>query len=321
MLWGKGRPQTAHSDFANGGKYLQRAVTSVALLLSCALFALPASAKTPGARYCFGGWCHRVSTLAQTETLVGWRGYLLASFYDDCRRDRLNPCGLTSSGAVFHPDLPDNAASPLFPDGTVILAYNPKTGDASVLRITNAGPYSGDRKLDISRAGAERLGFKDVGIAHLVVSVLKSPTIEEATYVRRRIYPSVPGHLGKFENFDQAYARAMERLGREQPPSGPSSAPFNTGGAPHRELRKDLILKPRPAVSPYFARELVLLRVPPRPVTRARPVSMDESTEVEPRVPSANARVEAPADKEERDFGFGLRKFIAGGPLMVSGGE
>lgn len=319
MLWGKGRPQTALSDFVNRGKCLQRTGASAALLLSCALLALPASAKTPGARYCFGGWCHRVSTLAQTETLVGWRGYLLASFYDDCRRDRLNPCGLTSSGAVFHPDLPDNAASPLFPDGTIILAYNPKTGDASVLRITNAGPYSGNRKLDVSRAGAESLGFKEEGTAYLVVSVLKAPTIEEATYVRRRIYPSVPGHLGKFENFDRAYARALEKLGHEQSPET-ISIQANSSTGLHRDLPQDLMLKPRPAVSPYFARELVLLKVPPRPVARTRPMSISRSIEGETPAPGADAQGEAPAGGAERDFGVGLRKFIAGSPLMVSGG-
>jgi rare lipoprotein A len=30
-----------------------------------------AEAKSPGARYCFHGYCHRVGMLAQTDTLVG----------------------------------------------------------------------------------------------------------------------------------------------------------------------------------------------------------------------------------------------------------
>ena len=47
------------------------------------------------------------------------------------------------------------------------LAYNPKTGDPSVLRITNAGPYSGDRKLDVSRAAAEKLGSAIKAWRHL----------------------------------------------------------------------------------------------------------------------------------------------------------
>jgi len=316
MLWGKGRSLAARIDLANGGKHPLRAATFAALLLLCSHFALPASAKTPGARYCFGGWCHRVSTLAQTETFVGWRGYLLASFYDDCRRDRLNPCGLTSSGAAFRPDLPDNAASPLFPDGTVILAYNPKSGDASILRITNAGPYSGDRKLDVSRAGAESLGFKNEGVAHLVVSVLKSPTIEEATYVRRRVYPSVPGHLGKFENFDLAYAAAMEKLDLERPPTSYVSARVDPDAAPHRQLQEELILRPRPAISPYFARELVMLRVPPRPVTRMRPMSE------EPEAPNIDTGENSGASAGAGiDFGFGLRKFIGTARAMASGAQ
>lgn len=220
----------------------------------------PADAKSPGSRYCFHGLCHRVGTLAQTDTLVGWRGYLLASYYDSCRLDRLNPCGLTSSGAVFRPDLPDNAASPLLPDGTVILAYNPKTGDASVLRITNAGPYSGKRKLDVSRAAAEKLGFRSQGVAALVISVLQSPTEAEASYVRRRVYPSVPGHLGKYETFDKAIEAAQERLDvREDGEQQPADAADDIAA---------LVPKPRLAVSPSLTRELMMLRSPPRPVSR-----------------------------------------------------
>jgi peptidoglycan lytic transglycosylase len=274
------------------------AAALIALPVLCSQFALPVSAKTPGTRYCFSGWCHRVGTLAQTETLVGWRGYLLASFYDDCRHDRLNPCGLTSSGSVFRSDLPDNAASPLFPDGTIILAYNPKTGDASVLRITNAGPYSGERKLDVSRAGADSLGFKDAGVAHLVVSVLKSPTIQEASYVKYHVYQSVPGHLGKFETFDLAYAAATQKLKSQLPVTADSMAEPDLESG--RAFQDELIVKPRPAVSPYFARELVMLRVPPRPVTRTGALDHDRGTSDTAASPGT-----------EFSFGYGLRKFLA----------
>jgi rare lipoprotein A len=220
-----------------------------------------ADAKSPGSRYCFHGLCHRVGTLAQTDTLVGWRGYLLASYYDSCKLDRLNPCGLTSSGAVFRPDLPDNAASPLLPDGTVILAYNPKTGDASVLRITNAGPYSGKRKLDVSRAAAEKLGFRKQGVAALVISVLQSPTKTEASYVRRREYPAVPGYLGRFETVDIALEAAEARFDVQE--DGDTG-----GGLETAALGDALVPKPQLAVSPSLARELTMLRSSPRPVSR-----------------------------------------------------
>jgi len=259
-----------------------------------------ADAKSPGTRYCFNGLCHRVGTLAQTDTLVGWRGYLLASYYDSCRLDRMNPCGLTSSGAVFRPDLPDNAASPLLPDGTVILAYNPKTGDASVLRITNAGPYSGKRKLDVSRAAAEKLGFRSQGVAALVISVLQSPTKAEASYVRRRVYPSVPGYLGRFETFDIALEAAEQRLDlrdESEPPAVDTDVAEETAA---------LVPRPQLAVSPSLARELVMLRSPPRPVSRGirlvqgpRLVSRDDF----------RAR-QSPAPAATTAFAWGLQRYL-----------
>ena len=261
-----------------------------------------ANAKSPGTRYCFHGYCHRVGTLAQTDTLVGWRGYVLASYYDSCHRDPLNPCGLTSSGAVFRADLPDNAASPLLPDGTVILAYNPKTGDASVLRITNAGPYSGKRKLDVSRAAAEKLGFRKQGVAALVISVLQSPTKAEANYVGRRVYPRVPGYLGRFATVDIALETAQERFGlREETTAGrrhgvgPGS--FRAGKRP--------VPRPQLAVSPSLARELVMLRSPPRPVNRrglvqarlprAGPASRQPGRLHGPAVPCTGATKDSPS--------------------------
>ena len=226
-----------------------------------------AHAKSPGTRYCFHGYCHRVGTLAQTDTVVGWRGYVLASYYDSCHLDRLNPCGLTSSGAAFRPGLADNAASPLLPDGTVILAYNPKTGDALVLRITNAGPYSGDRKLDVSRAAAEKLGFRNQGVAALVISVLQSPTSAEASYVRERVYPRVPGYVGRFETFDNALESAKGPLNVGE--GGQGSVGDAAGGAAETPtLENGFVPMPRLAVSPSLARELVLLRSAPQPVSR-----------------------------------------------------
>ena len=229
MLWGKVRSLAARIDLANAGQGRLRPRQCAALLLLCSQFAsVPASAKTPGARYCFGGWCHRVSTLAQTETFVGWRGYLLASFYDDCHRDRLNPCGLTSSGAVFRPDLPDNAASPLFPDGTVILAYNPKSGDASVLRITSAGPYSGERKLDVSRAARRASDSRARGRhapcrQRAEIADDRRSDLRQAPRLSKRA-----GSPRQFENFDLAYAAAMEKLNlrhHRQAMSIPASPP------------------------------------------------------------------------------------------------
>jgi rare lipoprotein A len=251
---------------AAGWRLALSALAGAAALMVGTAAVPTAEAKSPGTRYCFHGYCHRVGTLSQTDTLVGWRGYVVASYYDSCDRDRLNPCGLTSSGAVFRADLPDNAASPLLPDGTVILAYNPKTGDASVLRITNAGPYSGERKLDVSRAAAQKLGFRKQGTAALVISVLQSPTKAEANYVGRRVYPKVPGYLGSFATVDIALATAQARFDPRD--EGEQLADAMGLVVEVSALEAGLVPRPQLAVSPSLARELVVLRSPPQPVSR-----------------------------------------------------
>ncbi len=185
---------------------------AVAVTLGCLLLTGEARAKTPGTIHCYGGWCHRVSTIDEMHTMVGQRGYLRASYYDDCRIDRFNACGLTSSGEVFRPDQADNAASPIFPDGTVLLAYNPENGNAAVLRVNSTGPYRGDRRLDVSRATAEKLGFKKKGVADLAVTVISSPEPEDARYQKLRAYTGVPGYIGTFKNFDAAHDAALVSL-------------------------------------------------------------------------------------------------------------
>lgn len=163
-----------------------------------------AIAKTPGKTYCFNGYCHRVLTLAETRAQIGQRKTVTASHYGHCKQDRYNPCGLTSSGAVFQSSRDDNAASPIYPNGTKILVWNPATKRAAIVRINNAGPYWGTRTLDLSRAAAGKLGFAHRGVARLWVQVISAPTLREATYRRHRIYPAVPGYIGQFPTLASA---------------------------------------------------------------------------------------------------------------------
>ena len=80
-----------------------RCLLSQALFIALAAPVLPAlittaEAKTPGKTYCYKGTCHQVKTIAETVALIGRDETLTSSFYDDCKVDRFNPCGLTSSG-------------------------------------------------------------------------------------------------------------------------------------------------------------------------------------------------------------------------------
>ena len=195
-------------------RFMTRTVYVQYLIMPLALFGAfsalcPASAeaKTPGKTICYNGICHRVLTIAETNARIGKRDVFSTSNYDDCRHDRFNPCGLTSSGAAFRVWDADNAASPIYPDGTIVLVRYPQTQKSAVLRIDNAGPYYGNRLLDVSRATAEKLGFAKRGIASLEVQVLQAPSKAEATYRKNRVYPSVPGYLGAFASLDGAAVR------------------------------------------------------------------------------------------------------------------
>ena len=170
------------------------------------LTTMSATAKTPGHEYCFHGTCHTVKTLDETRRLVGVTTKLKASFYDDAKKDRYNPSNQTSSGEYFRSDRPDNAASPVYPDGTKLLVWHPASQRALMIRVNNAGPYWGDRKLDLSRAAAERFGFQGSGVATVHVKVIEAPSKAEATYVRGRTYPPVKGYIGQFANIDAAAA-------------------------------------------------------------------------------------------------------------------
>lgn len=190
-------------------------------LTATAISSTNAEAKTPGKTYCFYRTCHRVLTLDETRRAVGKRMTLHASHYDDPKKDRYNPSNLTSSGEFFRSGVPDNAASPILPNGTVILAWNPLNLLGAVLRINNAGPYWGNRTLDVSRAAADKLGFARKGVAKLQVQVVRAPTKEEATYRKGRHYAAVPGPIGTHSSFDLALADAARLM--HEPTIAPST--------------------------------------------------------------------------------------------------
>ncbi len=186
-----------------------RAFASYAALAGTALttsfaFATDAEAKGPGQTYCFYKTCHRVKTIAETQALVGRDMTVMASHYDSCAKDRFNPCGLTSSGERFAPERADNAASPELPDGTIALVWSKSSREAVIVRINNAGPYWRNRKLDLSRGAARKLGI--AGVGEVSLRVLKAPTATEARYSRNRSYDPVPGPIGQFASLDAAHA-------------------------------------------------------------------------------------------------------------------
>jgi rare lipoprotein A len=231
-----------HDDFRGLCRNTHSRLTgrvAVALITLAGLF-MPgdrSEAKTPGHTYCFNRVCHRVKTISETREAMDETTVVKASFYDSPGRDGLNPSRITSSGESLAAHKPDNAASPVYPDGTKVLVWNPHTQKAAVVRINNAGPYYGSRLLDVSRAAAERLGFANQGVATLHVRVVEAPTDADTRYSRGRAYTPAPGFLGIFQSLDMAMAdlgRAINGIFAPSPTSTVSDQTKPEGAAPVR---------------------------------------------------------------------------------------
>lgn len=77
---------------------------------------------------------------------------------------------LTASGDVFNPYGEFTAASPYLPFGTKLLVtYG---GASVVVEVTDRGPYTGGREIDLSAAAAEEIGLTASGVDYVDVQVL-----------------------------------------------------------------------------------------------------------------------------------------------------
>lgn len=67
------------------------------------------------------------------------------------------------------------AAHRTLPLNTIARVTDVKTGDSVLLRITDRGPFVGDRVIDLSRAAARRLSVFQKGVALVRIEVLETP--------------------------------------------------------------------------------------------------------------------------------------------------
>jgi rare lipoprotein A len=81
----------------------------------------------------------------------------------------------SSNGEVYDMDAM-TAAHRTLPLNSIVRVTNIKTGESVLLRITDRGPFVGDRIIDLSRAAAQKLDVYRRGTAMVKIDVLKTPS-------------------------------------------------------------------------------------------------------------------------------------------------
>lgn len=76
----------------------------------------------------------------------------------------------TASGEMMNPDAM-TAAHPSLPFGTKIEVVNKKNGRSVTLRVNDRGPFVKKRIVDVSRAAAGKLGFRNAGHTQVCLTV------------------------------------------------------------------------------------------------------------------------------------------------------
>ena len=76
----------------------------------------------------------------------------------------------TANGETANPD-GLTAAHKSLPFGSLVKVENLENGRTLILRINDRGPYIGKRIIDVSREAANRLGFKNKGIARVRIAM------------------------------------------------------------------------------------------------------------------------------------------------------
>ena len=104
------------------------------------------------------------ATTAENTYVAQSSHYMNATWYmhgtKTANGEKFNPNGLT-------------AAHKTLPFGTILRVTNPDNGRSIVVRVNDRGPFTKGLDLDISRGGAQQLGFIKKGRTKLFVENLK----------------------------------------------------------------------------------------------------------------------------------------------------
>jgi rare lipoprotein A len=131
------------------------------------------------------------------------------------------------------------AAHPTLPMPSVVNVTNLENGRQLKLRINDRGPFKSKRVIDISRQGAQLLGFKEQGTTRVRVEIDR----DESLTIKNQFLARSPGELPKVT----AAPRATVSSSTLAPPQGtpakpaPPPRPVQSARAPEPELPKQAV--------------------------------------------------------------------------------
>ena len=99
---------------------------------------------------------------------------------------------LTANGEIFDPEKV-TAAHKTLPMPSVVRVTNLDNGKSLVVRINDRGPFVAGRIIDLSRASARLIGYKDNGLARVRVQVLAEQSLRLEQLAKAGKFPEVSG--------------------------------------------------------------------------------------------------------------------------------
>ncbi|MSO98919.1 MAG: septal ring lytic transglycosylase RlpA family protein [Rhodospirillaceae bacterium] len=121
------------------------------------------------------------------------------------------------------------AAHPTLPMPSVVNVTNLENGRIVKLRINDRGPFKSKRVIDISRQGAQLLGFKDQGTARVRVEIDR----DESMTIKNQFLARAPGEMPKIA----AAPRASVSSSPIAAPAAPSDLPPVKRAPPPKQAR------------------------------------------------------------------------------------
>lgn len=153
-----------------------------------------------------GIWYYPERDLSYDETGIG-------SWYGDEFAGRH-----TANGEIFDPNKV-TAAHKSLPMPSIVRVTNLDNGKSLVLRVNDRGPFVAGRIIDLSRAAAQLIGYKDQGIARVRVQVLAEQSLRVEQLAKQ----------GDFSDFSLDNSQAMPEVAAVAQPEISMTATSSSG--------------------------------------------------------------------------------------------